>query len=268
MSLFAEIRRRWELRPNRPLILAGSSARGRPGASSEQPRGRREPHGATGIQRNAYLAIAEALQDGADVVSASDEVGRRLAEDGVSLLEALDGLGALYRSIAGGEPAFAAVRALSSSWAESSLIYLHSLSCEDRLTGLASLAHLRSRLGEIYREAELRGTSVPATYALVVVEPIHRQGLPSVERELRLIDVAECLRIVFSGGDVLGRVGPHRAAALVGREPNLPDEVETVRSLITQWRLDFEEPQVIRIWIEGLPVSVEWAGRVLDELAR
>jgi GGDEF domain-containing protein len=118
--------------------------------------------------------------------------------------------------------------------AESTLLYLHSLSCEDPLTGLASLAHLRSRLGEIYREAELRGTSVPVTYALVVVEPLHRQGLPSVERELRLIDVAECLRIVFCGDDVLGRIGPRRAAAFVGRNPNLPDEVETVRSLITR----------------------------------
>jgi hypothetical protein len=101
MSVFAGIRRQWDLRPNRPLNLAGFPARGRPEASSGQPRGRREPHGAAGIQRNAYLAIAEALQDGADVVPASDEVGRRLAEEGVSLLEALDGLGALYRSIAG-----------------------------------------------------------------------------------------------------------------------------------------------------------------------
>jgi GGDEF domain-containing protein len=268
MSLFADFRRRFELRPSF-LNLAGSLARGRPEASSvEQPCGRREPHGKAGIDRSAYLAIAEALQDGTDVVPASDEVGRRLAEDGVSLLQALDGLSALYRSIAGGEPAFDAVRALSSSWAEASLIYLHSLSCEDPLTGLSSLAHLRSRLGEIYREAELHGTSVPATYALVVVEPIHQQGLPSVERELRLIDVAECLRIVFCGGDVLGRIGPRRAAALIGRNPNLPDEVETVRSLITRWRLDSEEPQLVRVWIEGLPASVEWAGRVLDELAR
>src|SRR5882757_5086663 len=189
MSLFADFRRRFDLRPSWSLNLAGSPARIRPEASSpEQPYGRREPYGTAGTDRSAYLAIAEALQDGADVVPPSDEVGRRLAEDGVSLLEALDGLSALYRSIAGGEPAFAAVRALSSSWAESSLIYLHSLSCEDPLTGLASLAHLRSRLGEIYREAELRGTSVPATYALVVVEPIHQKGLTSVERELRLLD--------------------------------------------------------------------------------
>ncbi len=181
MSLFADIRRRLDLRPSRSLNLAGSPARDRPEASSsEQPCGRREPHGTAGIDRSAYLAIAEALQDGADVVPASDEVGRRLAADGVSLLEALDGLSALYRSIAGGEPAFAAVRALSSSWAEASLIYLHSLSCEDPLTGLSSLAHLRSRLGEIYREAELRGTSVPATHALVVVEPLYPPGITPV----------------------------------------------------------------------------------------
>ncbi|ADB34234.1 hypothetical protein Kfla_5219 [Kribbella flavida DSM 17836] len=270
MSLYADIRRRFDsLRtPN----LAGPLARERPEASSEQPCGRREPHGTAGPDRSAYLAIAEALRDGADVVPASDEVGRRLAEDGFSLLEALDGLSALYRSIAGGEPAFAAVRALSSSWAEASLIYLHSLSCEDPLTGLSSLKHLRSRLGELYREADLRGTSVPATHALVVVEPLNPAGTgrwqSPFDREFRLIDVAECLRIVFAGGDVLGRVGSHRAAALVGREPNLPDQVETVRALITEWRLDTDGPQLARIWIEGLPTTDQLAVRLLDELAR
>jgi hypothetical protein len=270
MSLFADIRRRFDLRPHKSLNLAGSPARTRPEASSpdEQPCEWRDSHGTAGTDHSAYLAIAEALRDGADVVPASDEVGRQLAADGVSLLEALDGLSALYRSIAGGEPAFAAVRALSSSWAEASLIYLHSLSCEDPLTGLSSLKHLRSRLGEIYREADHRGTSVPATHALVVVEPLNPAGTSPFDRELRLIDVAECLRIVFAGGDVLGRVGSHRAAALVRREPNLPDQVETVRALITQWRLDTEEPRLDRIWIEGLPATDPMATRLLDELAR
>ena len=132
MSLFADIRRRFDLRPAKSLNLAGSPARTRPEASSKdtgdftgvEPCGRREPHGTDGTDHSAYLAIAEALTDGADVVPASDEVGRQLATDGVSLVEALDGLSALYRSIAGGEPAFDAVRALSSSWAEASLVYL------------------------------------------------------------------------------------------------------------------------------------------------
>jgi hypothetical protein len=70
-----------------------------------QPCGRREPHGDAGIEDSACLTIAEALRDGADVVPASNEVGRRLAENGVSLLQALDGLSALYRSLFGGAPA-------------------------------------------------------------------------------------------------------------------------------------------------------------------
>lgn len=271
MSLFADLRRRFDLFSLRTHDLAGSPAQDRPEASyndSGTPCGWRESHGTAGTQSSAYLAIAEALQDGADVVPASSEVGRQLAEDGISLLEALDGLGALYRSHAGGEPAFAAVRALSSSWSESSMTYLHSLSCEDPLTGLASMAHVRSRLGEIYREAEVRGTSVPSTHALVVVEPIWRQGLSPVDRELRLVDVAECLRIVFCAGEVLGRVGNRRATALVPRDHTLPEQVETLRALIAQWRPDSDPPQYARIWIEGLPASVQWAGRVLDELAR
>ncbi|MEU8224858.1 hypothetical protein [Kribbella sp. NPDC048915] len=273
MSLFADFRRRFDLRPAKSLNLAGSPARTRSEASSAgedsgPPYGAIAPYGAAGTDHRAYLAIAEALRDGADVVPASDETGRRLAADGVSLVEALDGLSALYRSIAGGEPAFAAVRALSSSWAEASLVHLHSLSCEDPLTGLSSLAHLRSRLGELYREAELRGTSVPKDHALVVVQPVNPPGTSPFDRELRLVDVAECLRIVFCGGDVLGRIGARRAAALVGRRPNLPQQVATVRALITQWRLDADGPQLARVWIEGLPGSDEMAGRLLDELAR
>jgi hypothetical protein len=270
MSLFADFRRRFDLRPLKSRNLAGSLARTRLEASSpiDEPCDWRESHGTAGTKHNAYLAIAEALHDGADVVPASDEVGRQLAADGVSLPEALDGLGALYRSISGGEPAFAAVRALSSSWAEASLVYLHSLSCEDPLTGLSSLAHLRSRLGELYREAELRGTSVPQTNALVVVEPITARGTAPIDRELRLVDAAACLRIVFSGGDVLGSLVARRAAALVGREPNLPQQVEAVRALITQWRLESDVPQLARVWIEGLPSTDAMAGRVLDELAR
>ncbi|TCC46455.1 hypothetical protein E0H75_25600 [Kribbella capetownensis] len=102
----------------------------------------------------------------------------------------------------------------------------------------------------------------------MVVEPLNPPGTTPFDRELRLVDVAECLRIVFCGGDVLGRVGSHRAAALVGREPNLPEQVETARALITQWRLDADGPQLARIWIEGLPGTEAMAERVLDELAR
>src|SRR3546814_12395233 len=69
----------------------------------------------------------------------------------------------LFRS---SEPAFADVRALSMAWSESTLAYLHQLSCEDPLTGLASLAHIRSRLSELYRGAR----AADETHALVVLD--------------------------------------------------------------------------------------------------
>lgn len=225
----------------------------------------------SGVRRHAFLAVVEALQDDADAVPASSEVGRRLADDGVSLPEALDGLNAAYTAVRHTEPEFAAVRALSQSWSDSSLSYLHSLSCDDPLTGLSSMAHLRSRLNEIYREAELTGRSVTATHALVVVEaPIGPGGTP-VDRELRLVDVAECLRIVYCGGETLGRIGTSRAVALVSRDEGLAEQVGTVRALIGAWRRDedeFDELPLARVWIEGLPASIAWSARLLDELAR
>ncbi len=254
------------------------------GSPVEQPRDRRESRGddigetldlsgieGSGVRRHAFLAVVEALQDDADAVPASSEVGRKLADDGVSLPEALDGLNAAYTAVKHTEPAFDAVRALSQSWADSSLSYLHSLSCDDPLTGLSSMPHLRSRLNEIYREAELTGRSVAATHALVVVEAPIGPGGTSVDRELRLVDIAECLRIVYCGGETLGRIGASRAVALVTRDEGLPEQVDTIRALISAWRREedeFDELPLARVWIEGLPASIEWSARLLDELAR
>jgi len=271
VSLLGELKRRFDdLRGDRTSGASGGTPEAR---DRTVRRAAATPVDVTVVQRNAFQAVVEALQDETDVVPASTEIGRRLADDGVPLPEALDGLHAAYNAVHGIEPAFDAVRALSQSWSESSLTYLHSLSCEDPLTGLASLAHLRSRLNETYRESELVGTPVSNTHALVVVEAPPQLGGTNVDRELRLVDIAECLRIVYCGGEVLARIGLTRGAALVARTDSLPEQVETVRALITAWRREDDDPDlddypVPRVWIEGLPPSVEWAGRLLDELAR
>ena len=92
---------------------------------------------------------------GADVIAACSVVGRDVARDGAALGEALSGLRTTYELVLGEPPAFDAAEALSVAWSDATLEYLHDLSCEDPLTGLASLAHVRTRLDEIYREAEL-----------------------------------------------------------------------------------------------------------------
>src|SRR5699024_2782462 len=57
----------------------------------------------------------------------------------------------------GAAPPYRVVRALSVAWVETSLQYVHEMSCEDPLTGLATLAHMRSRLDEVYRLANRDG---------------------------------------------------------------------------------------------------------------
>jgi hypothetical protein len=275
VSLLGELKRRFDdLRGDRVSGASGGAPEPREREVRRAAEPMETPLEVPGLQRNAFLAVVEALQDETDVVPASTEVGRKLADDGVPLPDALDGLHAAYNAVHGTEPAFDAIRALSQSWSESSLQYLHSLSCDDPLTGLASLAHLRSRLNELYRESELIGTPVSHTHALVMVEALPPLDGTNVDRELRLVDIAECLRIVYCGGEVLARIGLTRGAALVARTDGLPEQVETVRALITAWRredddgLELDDFPVPRVWIEGLPTSVEWAGRLLDELAR
>jgi hypothetical protein len=74
--------------------------------------------------------------------------------------------------------------------------------CEDPLSGLATVPYLRTRLGELYREAAQRGTSPADTHRLLVVslprppDPWHRMALAIV--------VGYDLRAAFPGGETLG----------------------------------------------------------------
>src|SRR3546814_15366720 len=77
--------------------------------------------------------------------------GSRLAQDGASLDDALEALNRTVLAVSGSEPAFADVRAPSMAWSETTLAYLHQLSCAEPLTGLARLTHIRRRLSQLYR---------------------------------------------------------------------------------------------------------------------
>lgn len=243
-------------------------------------RGRRSPS-VTAVQRRElpesvrqalpmrFEAVAEALALDADVVAACSVVGRDVACDGASLGEALSGLRATYRLVLAAPPEFEAAEALAVAWSEATLEYLHDLSCEDPLTGLASLAHLRTRLAEIYRDAELTGLSVQASHALVIVALVLRDRQAPADqpftRALRLVQVTEAMRAVYAGGQTLGRLGGTRAVALVPRTVHLGASVAVLRGLLTDMDLGGAD---LRVWIEGLPPTLESASRLLDDLAR
>ena len=220
-----------------------------------------------------FEAVAEALWadsvSSGDVIGACTVVGRVVARDGAALGEALSGLRATYQLVLGSLPAFEATEALSVAWSEATLEYLHALSCEDPLTGLASLAHVRTRLDEVYREAELTDVGVATSHALVIVELVFRgpTDVPGhhFNRALRLVQIAEALRAVYSGGQTLGRLGLDRAVAVVPRTLDLGVSVSLLREFLDD--LDLGDAEV-RVWIEGLPVTADSATLLLDDLAR
>lgn len=216
-----------------------------------------------------FEAVGEALASGCSVEPACALLGRELARDGVDLGEALCGLRATYAAVTGGEPVVAAVEALALAWGEETLGYAHQISCEDPLTGLASLAHLRARLSEVYREADQAGAAVPVTHALVVVELPFLAGVEAREgrfgRALWMVRVAETVRLVFPGSETVCQVGGSRLIIVGERSDALGRKVVALAGLLE----DLGGPgRGAQVWIEGLPGGNDAAASLLDELAR
>jgi hypothetical protein len=244
-------------------IFAAINRRGAPAGT--QTAGEAEWIGAP----TRFEAVADLLTSGRDVTVACSEVGRELARDGADLGEALSGLKATWAAVVGGDPDFAAVRALSVAWGEETLGYVHQLSCEDPLTGLATRGHLRARLGEVYRAAEQRGSSASSTHALVVLDlPLLAAGGPAQDpfsSALWLVKLAETVRLVFSGEEVIAQASRTRLVTLAERGDLLARRVGLLRDLVNDLGPDMGRA---RTWIEGLPSTIDGAAWLLDEVAR
>ncbi|MGH3472911.1 MAG: hypothetical protein ACRDPG_12825 [Nocardioidaceae bacterium] len=211
-----------------------------------------------------FEALADALRAQRDAAAAAQEIGRQAAAEGVALDDLLGDVARTYALVAGESPDFGVTRELAVSWSEASLRYFHALSCEDPLTGLATLSHVRSRLNEIYRRAEAEGAEVPTQQALVVVE--FDPDASRFDRLMRLVDVAHQVRSVYSGQETIGRLTNNRIAAVVARAGGLGDDVTTLRALLDDWA--GRNGSSCRVWIEGLPASSVSAEALLDELSR
>jgi hypothetical protein len=159
------------------------------------------------------------------------------------------------------------IRALSEAWAEACVATANRIaSCEDPLSGLTSAAYLRTRLAEVYREAEAAATSVGDDYILLVLDAAaalteqNRTGWDAIVFRLRLGDA---LRRVFPGGETLSSVSPSLVIGLLARGPGLQAQVE---------RLSYDLPRTegmdgCRIWLEGLPGSLPAAHDAVEYLA-
>lgn len=214
-----------------------------------------------------FEAVGEALAAGSEAHAACAVVGRDLAREGIDLSEALHGLRSTFALVVDGEPDFESTHALSIAWADETLGYLHQVSCENPLTGLATLAHLRGRLAEIQRGAESRGQGGETGYALVVVDvPVlggDREG--SLGGALAMAEIADKVRLVFEGDESIGEASTSRLLVIARRTDNLGTRVGMLRELLTDLT---PAGTVVRLWIEGLPATAAATATLLDELAR
>lgn len=212
-----------------------------------------------------FEALGEALAADRDVEAACSVAGRELAKDGVDMATSLEMLRTTYVGVVGREPDFTATHALCTAWSEETLAYLHQLSCEDPMTGLSTMAHLRARISEIYRGEEIADLLPGSTHALVVVDLPRRVGEDHFGHALRQVRTVETVRLVFPGSESIGEITRTRIAVVTPRDDVLGRKVKALRTLLDENEV---EGAPVRVWIEGLPSHDAAAGAVLDELAR
>src|SRR5690606_19129118 len=134
---------------------------------------------------------------GSDSTGACEVAGNELARDGASLEDSLDGLRTTWQLVRGCDPSYVAIKALLGAWSDTTLSYLHQISCEDPMTGLATLTHLRSRLSELLREGPDHGR------ALVVCE-LTGDARATLTRAMLLTRLGDAARTVFPGREIIG----------------------------------------------------------------
>lgn len=222
----------------------------------------------------AVDALCEACLRQENIWAPAERLGVARAASGASLGETLadvDGLTAVLPEVS----TDLLYRAVSLGWADR--MSTPTASVFDPLTGLVSMDYLTTRLGEVYRAAEVRGYRVSTGHALVVVR-VNLSGRRGWDRMAPLILAGDALRTVFDGGQSLARLSDEMAVALTEREDMLARRTQLLAGLVTQRLVqdrpagrEFEDHRCThlpRVWIEKLPDSQTAAVDLIRELGR
>ncbi len=222
----------------------------------------------------AVDALCEACLRGENIWAPAERLGTVRAASGASLGETLADVDALTAVL----PEVSSellYRAVSLGWADR--MAAPTASVFDPLTGLVSMDYLTTRLGEVYRAAEVSGHQVSICSALVVVR-VDLSGRRGWDRMAPLILAADALRTVFDGGQTLAKLSDQMAVALTDREEMLARRTQLLAGLVTQRLVqdrpaarafaDYRGTPLPRVWIEKLPDSQTAAVDLIRELGR
>ena len=209
----------------------------------------------------SFVPLEHAVRDGrSDIAVVAREVGARAAQMGVPLHEVMDHV---ERAHVQEEPPFATVRAAALAWVEEALVHQMDASCEHPLTALSTVPHVRSRLGDVYRGAERDGVRAADEHALVVVELPRLDPGNELEQELRALEVAEAMRMVYAGDETIAQLSPRRFAVLAAADRT---DAVTVRLLAMMLEQVLGDDTQVRLWVEHLPGSAAGVATMLSAL--
>jgi hypothetical protein len=224
---------------------------------------------------------SSAVRDG-DLMPALSGLARARAEAGAGLDETLTDLAALHAvlthpdsstGLVAADPdaaPTALLRATALAWADASSAELRNVEAAENLTNLATHAYLRTRLGEVYRQAERDGVPVPESHALLAVT-LDLSAVAGWSRLMAMVLAAEALREIFDGGESIAVLGPSVAVVLAQRDTAFGDRTLTAGWLIGE-RL-CADPQLgpsRRPWlrVEKLPDTLPEARELLRDISR
>ena len=206
--------------------------------------------------------VLQALDRHEPIQAAVSELGSARAVAGFDLRETasdLDALAEVLPEAEVGDLADEATVAALSAWADAFIDRVHPPSCVDALTGLVTLAYLRVRLSEVYRECDARHTPPGTAYALVVTGPAQPADSPLARLATRL-RAGRCIRDWFPGGETACHLDDERVAVLAPLDDDLaPRAAGLARALAGNGP--------VRVLVEALPDGHDDAQHRLDQLA-
>ena len=206
----------------------------------------------------AVDTVTEAVRTGDDLTGPLRKLGESRGLAGAGIAETLDDLGALFELASPADDPFDLVKPVAEGWAEAGMVAQSRSTCEDPLTGLVTLPYLRTRLGEVYREAGRDGTKPPETHRLLVVTLA--AGTSPWQRMARAIIIGHDLRVAFPGGETLSLAGPSRLIVLARASRGRDPVTKGLRHILT-------DTYGARVRTFRLPSRHEEALRLLNGLA-
>jgi hypothetical protein len=212
----------------------------------------------------AVEALCEACLRGENLWPAGERLGSARASAGASLGETLADVDALT-SVLPGVATDVLHRAVSLGWADQ--MTRPAPTVFDPLTGLVSPDYLRTRLGEVYRAADIAAGKVSVSHALVVVR-VDLTDRAGWDRITPLILAGDAMRTVFDGGQSLARLADHMAVALTEREAMLARRTQLLAGMVGEGWSRIGADARPRVWIESLPDSLPAALKLIGALAR